>query len=190
MIPESPKRPPDGRAALVLAARHLIGERPASTIRGRDIAAFAGVAYGLVSYHWPGGSSQLLVEVFDSLHRAWVAELNSVESWIDNPAAGAFFRVLRLANRDTSFSDAWSRWGSSGDGSLRKFAELRPDLPPAEQLARWALLLRLRADLERHPGDPSVIRQLAGDQPTVAMIRADRIVQAEVRAEMRRLLVG
>ncbi len=54
-----PRRAANGRDALIEAAKRLLPDRAPSTIAGRDLAAEAGVNYGLVHHHFGGKDAAL-----------------------------------------------------------------------------------------------------------------------------------
>ncbi len=64
-------RPGTGREALVEAAKRLLTERAPSAIAGRDLAAEAGVNYGLV-HHYFGGKDAALRAGLDALREDFV----------------------------------------------------------------------------------------------------------------------
>ncbi|MEU5846323.1 TetR/AcrR family transcriptional regulator [Saccharopolyspora shandongensis] len=62
----------DTVAALVEAAAAFVGERPPDVIPGRDIAARAGVNYGLIHQYF-GGKAALLREGLNHLNRTFLS---------------------------------------------------------------------------------------------------------------------
>ena len=99
--PSTPAPAERGRERLLRAAEELLGSRLETTVTGRELAAEAGVNYGLVN-HYFGSKSAVFDEALTNLHQRFLADVLAVTS------ATAELGPFDVFARHRAFLRAWA----------------------------------------------------------------------------------
>jgi AcrR family transcriptional regulator len=140
------RRARTGREALIDAAKRLLPDRAPGTIAGRDLAAEAGVNYGLVHHHF-GGKDAVLLAGLRALRDDFVATHGDVASMPLLTASDPYLKALvRWHLRDSDAAEVDGEFPLGGELVAAIASRLEPgdDHTLADAKARAIALTSLQ----------------------------------------------